>query len=535
MKISRSVFTACMLAALATMAAVPIFFPAFGAGPKGTIYQINVPMQGQLVGNPAYFCWVPESVTTFRCIISHQHGCTRERDARQMMYDVQWTTLAKKWNAVFMACSLTGDQAHCPTWDQQQNGSGNTYLAALDSLAQRIKHPEIKTIPWAFWGHSGGAFWVTGIMQVYPERIAVSVVQSCGYDISNTAAALKIPTLHHNGRKDGCYNDPLFGSGRAKGALWAHAINPYPMWVNGGRCPTPSGLCWDTIIYGHAPHDMRMIAIPWIDICLAARLPDQAGASQIKAMDTTNAWLGDTATREIASAATFTGNKLKACWFPNEYCARKWKEYMATGTLKDSTGPPAPYNLTGTYANRQIVLKWDADADLEAGIKTFIIYRNGSILQTIQWPNAPTTLFTAEKGFQRWDDGDQPNPFPAPGMTFTDNNLSDTGTYTYEVSTVNWSGVAGPRSAAIALKRGLVTGTKPAAPQSAATVSHSSIFLYNGFGHRMFTLSPGLVDVYDLRGRLIKTLEIRGQTASTIEGLLGTSPDKVLLVRNRIP
>jgi hypothetical protein len=526
----------CCFVGLLSLAVSPVFFQSEGSGPKGTIYQINVPKQGQLVGNPAYFCWIPDSVKTFRCIISHQHGCTRERDARQMMYDVQWTTLAKKWNAVFMACSLTADQAHCPTWDQQQNGSGNAYLAALDSLAARLKHPEIKTIPWAFWGHSGGAFWVTGMMGVYPERVAVSVVQSCGYDISNVAAALKIPTLHHNGRKDGCYNDPLFANGRAKGALWAHAINPFPMWVNGGICPTstnPRNLCWDTIIYGHAPHDMRMIAIPWIDICLAARLPTQAGSAQINDMDTTNVWLGDTGTRAIASAATFTGNKLKACWFPNQYCATKWKEYMATGTLKDSTPPPAPYNLTGAYSNRQIVLKWDADADLETGIKTFVIYRNGSLLQTIQWPSAPTTLFTAEKGYQRWDDGDQPNPFPAPAMTFTDNNLSDTGTYTYEVGTVNWSNTTGPKSGTLTLKRGQVTGVTTISTFN-ATASRKSISLCNTIGNRTLALSPGVIDLYDISGRFLKTVEIKRAVIVSMDALLGGSSEKVLIVRNRV-
>jgi hypothetical protein len=512
-----------MLAAVAAF----VVAPAFGAGPKGTIIQINVPMQGQLVGNPAYFCWLPDSVTTFRCVIVHQHGCTRERDARQMVYDVQWLSLAKKWNAVFMACSLTADQAHCPTWDQQQNGSGNAYLAALDSLANRTKHPEIKTIPWALWGHSGGAFWVTGMMGVYPQRIAVSVVQACGYDISNVPAALTIPTLHHNGRKDGCYNDPLFGAGRAKGALWAHAINPNPMWVNGGRCPTPSGLCWDTIIYGHAPHDLRMIAIPWMDVCLASRLPDRAGDSVCKAMDTANAWLGDTATRAIASAPTFTGSKLKACWFPNQYCATKWKEYMAAGTLKDSTPPPAPYNLTGTYSNKQIVLKWDADADLETGIKTFSIYRNGSILQTIQWPNAPSTLFTAEKGYQRWDDGDQPNPFPAPNMTFTDNNLSDTGTYKYEVATVNWSGFTGPKSGTLTLKGGQITSVL-ALPEKMPSVKNSQV-------SRMYTggraLIAGSAALYDIRGRRLASVTIPNGRRTDIYGILGNKTNNLVLVR----
>jgi hypothetical protein len=330
---------------------------------------------------------------------------------------------------------------------------------------------------------------------------------------------------------------PLFGAGRAKDALWAHAINPYPMWVNGGICPTsanPKQLCWDTIIYGHAPHDLRMIAIPWLDIGLAARLPDQAGSSQLKDMDTSSAWLGDTSTRKIASEATFTGDKLKACWFPNQTFANLWAEYMAKGTIKDSTPvPPAPYNLTGTYSNKQITLKWDADADLGTGIKTFIVYRNGLLLQTIQWPNAPTTLFTAEKGFQRWDDGDQPDPIPAPAMIFTDANVNDTGTYVYQVSTVNRADMTGPKSAPIALKQGLVTAAKTLSQTAAAAVSHTSIFLCGTIDKRVPDLSPGRVDVYDVRGRLVATLNVRRQAKERVAGLLGVSADKVLIVRNR--
>jgi hypothetical protein len=508
-----------------------IFFIAQGAGPKGTMYQITVPKQGGLIGNPSYFCWLPESVTTFRCIIVHQHGCTRERDARQMMYDVQWTTLAKKWNAAFIACSLTTG-SNCTNWTFPDNGSGNTYLAVLDSLARRSGHAEIKTIPWAIWGHSGGSDWITMMTGKYPDRIAVGVAQSCGKDISNTVAALGVPVLYHNGRKDICYNYSLFSNGRKKGAIWAYAINPNPMWVNGGRCATPSGLCWDTTMYGHAPRDLRMICIPWSDIALAARRRDQAGESLRKPLDTSNAWLGDWKTLTIASAATFTGNKTAACWFPNEQWAKMWHEYMVTGTQKDSTPPPAPYNLTGTYNNSQIVLKWDADADLQTGIKTFIIYRNGSILQTMQWPNAPTTLFTAEKGFQRWDDGDQPNPFPAPNMTFADANVSDTGTYAYEVSTVNWSGVAGQKSGALTLKRGLVTVDRTV-PHEAVSAAHMSTFLLGTLGKRTLDLSPGVVDIFDIRGRLIKTLEIHREAQIRVDELLGVSSEKVLLVRNR--
>jgi pimeloyl-ACP methyl ester carboxylesterase len=536
MKTSRSLLLACLLAGAMSIIVMPVIFPALGAGPKGTVIKFTVPKQLNMLYDGTYNCWIPDSVGTIRCIIVHQHGCTREGDAQMMMNDVQWLTFAKKWHAAFIAPALiTGapgtGSTQCSNWCTMSNGSGNSFLMALDTLARRAGHPEIKTVPWAIWGHSGGSLWMTAMAATYPDRIAVGVAQSGSVEMSNTAGALKIPILHHNGRKDMIYNDVQFANGRTKNALWAHAINPHPLWVT-GSCVPPNKLCWDTTVYGHAPWDLRMIAIPWMDIALTSRLPDQAGASQLKDMDTTNAWFGDTATRAIASAATFTGNKSAACWFPNQRWAKMWQEYMATGTQKDSTPPPAPYNLTGTYANRQIVLKWDADADLETGIKTFIIYRNGSLLQKMTWPNAPSTLFTTEKGFQRWDDGDQPNPTPAPNMTFTDANLSDTGTYIYQVSTVNWSDVEGPKSAAIALSHGQVTGTIASRNKTAASFSPVSRCwnLDNG----RLDLRAGIIDIYDIRGCLLKTVAVKNGGRMDVKTLLGASAEKMVMVRNRV-
>ena len=533
MKTSRSFLFFCIFTSMVGSAIMPVLFPALGAGPKGTVYQFTVPKQGSMYADPTYYCWLPESVNTFRCIIVHQHGCTREGDAHMMTDDVQWTTLAKKWHAVFIAPSLiTGapgtGSTNCGNWNNISNGSGNTFLNALDTLARRAGHPEIKSVPWALWGHSGGSMWIMSMTGKYPQRVAVAVAEACGTDISNVPAALRVPMLHHNGRKDMCYNDAYFGNGRKNRALWAHAINPNPMWVNG---PSPASSGWDTTVYGHAPHDLRMIAIPWIDICLASRLPDQAGDSVLHDMDTTNAWLGDTATRAIASAATFNGNKLIACWFPNQYFARKWAEYMAKGTLNDSTPPPAPHNLTGIYANKQVTLKWDADADLETGIKTFIIYRNGSVYTTLQYTT--TTLFTAARGFQRWDDGDQPNPSPAPAMTFTDGSVTDTGTYVYQIASVNWSDFAGVKSAALTLKRGLVTDAKAFPVYQAAPSPPSISLCVNIMGSGSIALSPGMVDIYDMRGCLLKTMEVRSGARINLRSILGATKETVVVVRNR--
>jgi hypothetical protein len=50
----------------------------------------------------------------------------------------------------------------------------------------------------------------------------------------------------------------------------------------------------------------------------------------------------------------------------------------------------------------------------------------------------------------------------------------------------------------------------------------------------VLNLSAGIVDVYDIRGRLVKTMEIRHAAQTSVDGLLGASPDKVLLIRNRV-
>jgi hypothetical protein len=283
---------------------------------------------------------------------------------------------------------------------------------------------------------------------------------------------------------------------------------------------------------GHAPKDLRMIAIDWIDICLAARLPDQAGAAQLKDMDTTNAWLGDTATRAIASAATYTGNKLIACWFPNQYFAIKWQEYMLTSSIKDSTPPPAPRNLSGTFAANRITLNWDCDADLETGIKTFIIYRNGNPYDTCQYPNMPQTHFTMEKGFQRWNDGDQTAPSAAPAMTFIDPAASDTGTYVYQVACVNWLGGTGPKSGPLALKRGQVTGVKAISSTVPGKSLPATIHLNIGASH--LALVPGIVDIFDIRGRLLKSVDVRSGSTMDVRQLFGANTDNVLVVRNRV-
>jgi pimeloyl-ACP methyl ester carboxylesterase len=408
----------------------------------GDIYQFTIGKKGVMIDDATCYAWVPENVGTIRTVIVHLHGCTREGDAWQMMYDEQWKALARKWHAVLLAPKFTtgaGNSKTCINWYNPGNGTNEVFLAMLDKLSIKANHPEIKTVPWALWGHSGGSMWATSMTGKHPDRVAVTVAQACGVDIADIPGTLKIPILHHNGIQDLCYNNAaLFAGGRKKGAFWAHAVNPVVA----------------SAMDGHQVHDMRFLAIPWINDCLEMRLPLKAGDSKLRDMDVSHAWLGDTAKRTVAPEASFKGDKLAACWFPNQSLAEKWVEYMATGTVTDKTPPPAPHNLIANFWGTNLMLKWRAEPDLESGIKTFIVYRDGVELQTIAYRTK--TTFSKLTGYQRWNDGDQPAPIPAPEMIFTDNQVDDKTTHTYQIASVNWSDVVRKKSEVLTLDKGVV-------------------------------------------------------------------------------
>jgi pimeloyl-ACP methyl ester carboxylesterase len=493
------------------------FCIAQGAGPKGTILSFTIPDKYQMNSPAQYFCWVPDGTDPIRCVIVHQHGCGIEGDATLMPNDVQWTTFAKKWHAAFVSPMMQSVSiTACRAWFDINNGSGKAFLQMLDTLGKRTKHPEISRVPWALWGHSGGAYWVMDMERTFPSRIAGIVAVSWGVDISNVPATYRIPLLLANSKVDIAPTDEFYNPLRPKGALCAHAVNPNPTQTD----------------EGHHVHDVRMLAIPWLDYALESRLPLTAGDSALRPMDTSNAWLGDQTTMAISSSAAFTGNKLSQCWLPNRTFADMWVQYMKKGTLTDSTPPPAPYNLTGTYASGKLTLKWDADADMQTGIKTFIVYRNGTLFRTLKYPTV--TAFSSIPGYQRWEIIDAPNPTPAPAMTCADSTIaaSDTGTYSYQMSTVNWSDVSGPKSEAIVLKQGMVTSVKS---ETAGPIFSRppATFCWNVDNGRVSNLVPGIVDIFDIRGRLLKTSIMKAGDKADAASFLGNRTERIVVVRNR--
>ena len=128
------------------------------------------------------------------------------------------------------------------------------------------------------------------------------------------------------------------------------------------------------------------------------------------------------------------GNHDSMSWLPDSITARKYQEFIQSGTILDHTLPPTPYHVIIKKQNRQgIKITWEADADIESGIKYFNIYKNGKIIQR----------FPAEGDYQYFDtNGDNPIPEIAPQMCIT---LPQTdiisNTDIIEITTVNYDGL----------------------------------------------------------------------------------------------
>jgi hypothetical protein len=132
---------------------------------------------------------------------------------------------------------------------------------------------------------------------------------------------------------------------------------------------------------------VRHMAIPFYEAVLKQRLPNENRA-EMKPLDRTKTWLGDTLTLEVYKESGYTGDKESLCLLPDSMVAAKWKEYVTTGNVADQTPPPAPYDLQIKWAKDSVGLSWKADADFESGIKCFIIYRNG--IQVGRFPESGT-------------------------------------------------------------------------------------------------------------------------------------------------
>lgn len=396
---------------------------------------------GELIFPVSYTVWMPPGVKTLRGLIVHQHGCGEGscKSGQTGAFDLHWQALAKKHACALMAPSYEQpEKANCQMWFDPRNGSDAAFQKSLTDLGAKAGHPELATVPWALWGHSGGGHWVGGMTLLHPERVAASWLRSgvpqlvavegrhTPYTIPE--AALGVPMMCNLGTKEGVTdkmgrfagvwpgNEVFFNTLRAKGALLGVAIDP---------------------LSSHDCGNQRYLAIPWLDACLAARLPEKTG-DKLKPMSASDSFLaalqpGETNVAAPVPAAQFKGAIDKSVWLPNAAIASAWAQYTKDSAVADTTPPPAPSNLKVTGN----VLTWTAEADLESGLAGFIIERDGAVL--VNLPEQPKNPF-GRPLFQNLSYSDTPTQ-PLVEMKFTDTKAVPGQTHQYRVIAVNTAGL----------------------------------------------------------------------------------------------
>jgi len=396
---------------------------------------------GELVYAANFTVWVPPGVKVLRGVIVHQHGCGEGscKSGLTGAFDLHWQALAKQHDCALLSPAYEQpDKADCQLWCDPRKGSAVAFQRALRDLGVKSGHPELATVPWALWGHSGGANWAGAMTLLHPDRVAAAwlrsgappVVAAAGkptpYAIAD--AATQVPLLCNLGTQEGVTVqdgrfasvwggvEKFFTTMRAQGALIAVAVDP---------------------LTSHECGNQRYLAIPWFDACLSARLPGKSG-SPLRSMAASAAWLaplhaGEPEIVAPVPADKFSGIKEKSIWLPNAAIARAWTQYVKDTAVPDTTPPPAPTNVRVT--GRQ--LTWLAEADLESGLAHFLIERDGQLIATLpEKSNHPR----GRPVFQGLQYSDTPNQ-PLVPMTFTDATAEAGQHYTYRVTAVNTVGL----------------------------------------------------------------------------------------------
>jgi hypothetical protein len=397
---------------------------------------------GELAMPVTYTIWIPEGVKTLRGVFVHQHGCGLGSGVtgRTAAYDLHWQALARKWDCALLGPAYQQLTAQdCRNWCDPRNGSDAAFQKALAHFAAEARHPELTTVPWCLWGHSGGGFWSSLMLTLHPERIAAIFFRSgSAYAVWErgeipkpvlTPAVYAVPFLFIGGVKEA--EDKSHGPARVGDRAMLKA------WREQGA---PGGLASDPLS-GHECGDSRYLAIAFFDAWLAQRLPE-AGGTALKPVDGKRAWLATPGSNAAQPAEEFTGDKATAHWLPDAAFARAWSSYNATGRPSDTTPPPAPTSVRLGAAGE---LTWSAEADLESGLGGFIIERDGREL--VRLPEKPVGKIGTPL-WQGLNGGDTPI-LAQPPMRFQDAGARPGEVHEYAVRSVNAVGLVSPASAAV--------------------------------------------------------------------------------------
>jgi pimeloyl-ACP methyl ester carboxylesterase len=419
----------------------------------GRCFQIEYPASSrpdELQLAVTYNYWLPEGLQRVRGIIVHQHGASipAAQAGATAAYDLHWQALAKKWDCALLgpsyrvlndAIDLTPGGAEL--WFDPRHGSEKTFLRSLEDVARQSGHAEIANVPWVLWGHSGGGIWSNTMTTLYPERVVAAFLRS------GTAAMFRSkPEFPQPAVPEAVYGIPTMtnaGVQEKANLPWSGSITTFQEYREHGA---PIGFAPDPRT-GHWTGDSRYLAIPFLDACIAMRLPGKNGSNQkLRPVDHAQAWLAELMSQTAVPMEQFRGDRKKAIWLPNEQVGHAWMEYVQRGTVASIEIPPPPFSVVVKSGPKGNEITWNADSGIEAGIGGFVVMRNGRGIARL--PERPPDRVFGRPLFQGLSFHDTPEA-PYPKMAFCDTTAPENRKNQYSVITLSSAGVASDPSRSV--------------------------------------------------------------------------------------
>jgi pimeloyl-ACP methyl ester carboxylesterase len=385
---------------------------------RGDYYEISFPPTGLTNISADYRIWIPKGLETVRGVIVRQHGCGGEG----LVYanDLQWQTLAIKHQLAILGSKYqkvgNSPDDPCDSWAVIDRGSENAFLKALDEFGQKSHHPELDKLPWVLWGYSGGADWAVQMSQKYPDRTIALIAQRGGGVVISLTEPTKLLTSEINPDVLGMPALYALGGAEVDGTIYSAEGLDIPRKVFSRF--RKAGALWAIAVeadMGHQSTDTRLLAIPYLDSILTSRLGTDS--TKLRKVDGSKGWLANPMTHEIAPISQYKGDSLQAAWLPDQNTAYKWQAYVTAPNIWNKarynfcsskrlvTLLGAPYLTESCYPDRisptrkpdvptdvrvirvsatEVVLTWDFIPDLENGLPKFRIYRNNSLISTLE-------------------------------------------------------------------------------------------------------------------------------------------------------
>ena len=130
---------------------------------------------------------------------------------------------------------------------------------------------------------------------------------------------------------------------------------------------------------------------------------------------------------------------MKAVWLPNAAVAKIWMEYVRSGTVADTSAPPAPVNVRVKIdANQGNEITWDTEVNMASGLGGFIVNRDGHGIAKL--PTQVPEVVYGRPLFQGLSFHDTPVA-PLPQMVYVDTSAKAGAKHVYTVIALSGAGV----------------------------------------------------------------------------------------------